>query len=101
LNARLVTISACDSAGSRIYSADGLVGLSWAFLRAGAHQVIAALWEVNDASTPKMMDTLYSGIEAGEEPSVALRGAKLALLRSQSVYSRPYYWASFVLYEGN
>jgi CHAT domain-containing protein/tetratricopeptide (TPR) repeat protein len=101
LNARLVTISACDSAGSRIYSADGLVGLSWAFLRAGAHQVIAALWEVNDASTPKMMDALYSGIEAGEEPSVALRGAKLALLRSQSVYSRPYYWASFVLYEGN
>lgn len=101
LNARLVTISACDSAGSRIYSADGLVGLSWAFLRAGAHQVIAALWEVNDASTPKMMDTLYSGIEAGEEPSVALRSAKLALLRSQSVYSRPYYWASFVLYEGN
>jgi CHAT domain-containing protein len=101
LNARLVTISACDSAGSRIYSADGLVGLSWAFLRAGAHQVIAALWEVNDASTPKMMDTLYSGIEAGEEPSVALRGAKLALLRSQSVYSRPYYWASFVIYEGN
>ena len=101
LNARLVTISACDSAGSRIYSADGLVGLSWAFLRAGAHQVIAALWEVNDASTPKMMDTLYSGIQAGEEPSVALRGAKLALLRSQSVYSRPYYWASFVLYEGN
>jgi CHAT domain-containing protein len=101
LNARLVTISACDSAGSRIYSADGLVGLSWAFLRAGAHQVIAALWEVNDASTPKMMDTLYSGIQAGEEPSVALRGAKLALLRSQSVYSRPYYWASFVLYEGD
>jgi CHAT domain-containing protein/tetratricopeptide (TPR) repeat protein len=101
LNARLVTISACDSAGSRIYSADGLVGLSWAFLRAGAHQVIAALWEVNDASTPKMMDSLYSGIEAGEEPPVALRGAKLALLRSESVYRRPYYWASFVLYEGN
>jgi CHAT domain-containing protein len=101
LNARLVTISACDSAGSRIYSTDGLVGLSWAFLRAGAHQVIAALWEVNDTSTPKMMDSLYSGIEAGEEPSVALRSAKLTLLRSQSIYRRPYYWASFVLYEGN
>jgi CHAT domain-containing protein len=101
LNARLVTISACDSAGSRIYSSDGLVGLSWAFLRAGAHQVIAALWEVNDRSTPKMMDSLYSGIEAGEEPSVALRDAKLTMLRSQSIYERPYYWASFVVYEGN
>jgi CHAT domain-containing protein len=101
LNARLVTISACDSAGSRIYSADGLVGLSWAFLRAGAHQVIAALWQVNDASTPQMMDSLYGGIEAGEEPAVALRDAKLALLRSKTAYSRPYYWAPFVLYEGN
>jgi CHAT domain-containing protein len=100
LHADLVTISACDSAGSRIYSSEGLVGLSWAFLRAGARRVIASLWEVNDASTPKLMDHLYSAITAGEEPAVALRNAKLSLLHSQTVYSRPFYWAPFVLYEG-
>jgi CHAT domain-containing protein len=100
LQADLVTISACDSAGSRIYSSEGLVGLSWAFLRAGARRVIASLWEVNDASTPKLMDHLYSAITAGEEPAVALRNAKLSLLHSQTVYSRPFYWAPFVLYEG-
>jgi CHAT domain-containing protein len=96
----LVTISACDSAGSKIYSSEGLVGLSWAFLRAGAQNVIAALWEVNDASTPQMMNQMYSAIAAGEEPASALRTAKLALLRSQSVYRRPFYWAPFVLYQG-
>jgi CHAT domain-containing protein/tetratricopeptide (TPR) repeat protein len=100
LHARLVTISACDSAGNRIYSSEGLVGLSWAFLRAGAERVIAALWEVNDASTPQLMDRMYASIAAGEEPSSALRAAKLSLLRSQTVYSRPFYWAPFVLYQG-
>jgi len=100
LRARLVTISACDSAGNRIYSSEGLVGLSWAFLRAGAQKVIAALWEVNDASTPQLMNRMYAAIAAGEEPAAALRAAKLSLLHSQSVYRRPFYWAPFVLYEG-
>jgi CHAT domain-containing protein/tetratricopeptide (TPR) repeat protein len=100
LHARLVTISACDSAGNRIYSSEGLVGLSWAFLRAGAQKVIAALWEVNDASTPQLMDRMYASIAAGEEPASALRAAKLSLLHSQTVYSRPFYWAPFVLYQG-
>jgi CHAT domain-containing protein len=100
LNARLVTISACDSAGSRIYSSEGLVGLSWAFLRAGAHQVLAALWDVDDTSTPRLMNNFYSGIADGEEPGVALRTAKLELLRSQTIYANPYYWGPFVLYEG-
>jgi tetratricopeptide (TPR) repeat protein len=100
LNAKLVTISACDSAGNRIYSSEGLVGLSWAFLRAGAQRVIASLWEVNDASTPQFMDHLYSAMAKGEDPESALRAAKLALLRSETVNRRPFYWAPFVLYEG-
>jgi tetratricopeptide (TPR) repeat protein len=100
LHAKLVTISACDSAGSRIYSSEGLVGLSWAFLRAGAQRVIAALWEVNDASTPQLMDHLYSALGEGQDPEAALRAAKLALVRSDTVYRRPFYWAPFVLYEG-
>ncbi|MBB5318177.1 CHAT domain-containing protein [Tunturibacter empetritectus] len=100
LYAKLVTISACDSAGKRIYSSEGLVGLSWAFLRAGAQNVVASLWEVNDASTPKLMDVFYAAIARGEEPELALRSAKLSLLHSQSAYSRPFFWAPFVLYEG-
>jgi CHAT domain-containing protein/tetratricopeptide (TPR) repeat protein len=101
LDARLVTISACDSAGTRTYSGEGLVGLSWAFLRAGAQEVIAALWEVNDASTAQLMDRLYAGIAAGESPADALRAAKLAMLRSDTIYRRPFYWAPFVIYSGS
>ncbi len=98
LHADLVTISACHGEGVRTYSGEGLVGLSWAFLRAGAHGVIAALWEVNDNSTPQLMDHLYSEIGKGVPPDAALRDAKLALLHSGGVYRRPFYWAPFELY---
>ena len=101
LKADLVTVSACYGAGNRAYSGEGLVGLSWAFLRAGAHNVIAALWEVNDASTPQLMDNLYRNINNGEDPAFALRHAKLDLLHSDNVYSRPFYWGAFQLYVGS
>ena len=101
LNAQLVTISACNGSGTRAYSGEGLVGLSWAFLRAGAHNVIGALWEVSDASTPQLMDTLYSGLSRGQDPATALRKAKLSLLHSDSPYKKPYYWAPFQLYAGS
>lgn len=101
LHADLVTISTCYGAGSRAYTGEGLVGLSWAFLRAGAHNTIAALWEVNDTSTAQLMDQLYAGIDSGKNPAVALRAAKLRMAHSDGVYRRPFYWAPFQLYQGS
>jgi CHAT domain-containing protein len=101
LTAYLVTISACNGAGTKSYAGEGLVGLSWAFLRAGAHNVIAGLWEVSNASTPQLMDELYKGIHAGQDPATALRNAKLTLLHSGGNYRRPFYWAPFLLYSGS
>jgi CHAT domain-containing protein/Tfp pilus assembly protein PilF len=97
LQAELVTISACYSAGENSYSSEGLVGLSWAFIRAGAHNVAAALWEVSDASTLQLMDKFYDELEKGASPDDALRTAKLSLLRGKE-YHNPFYWASFQLY---
>jgi CHAT domain-containing protein len=100
LNARLVTISACYSTGKRTYSGEGLVGLSWAFLRAGAHNVIAALWDVSDASTPQLVDQFYGEMKKGKSPGTALRTAKLSLLHN-STFRSPFYWAPFQLYTGS
>jgi CHAT domain-containing protein len=100
LHARLVTISTCFGAGTRAYTGEGLVGLSWAFLRAGAHNVVGALWEVNDSSTPQLMDRFYAELTAGESPDVALRAAKLSLLNSNNAFRRPYYWGPFQMYSG-
>jgi CHAT domain-containing protein len=98
LTARLVTISSCHGAGTRAYSGEGLVGLAWAFLRAGAEQVIAALWEVDDAATTKLMDHMYAQIRRGSDPAVALRDAKRALIHSETSQQKPRYWAPFVIY---
>jgi CHAT domain-containing protein len=97
----LVTISSWYSAGTRAYSGEGLVGLSWAFLGAGAHNVIAALWEANDVSTAQLMDKFYDELSRGDSPDRALRSAKLSLLHSRSPFRKPYYWAPFQLYAGS
>jgi CHAT domain-containing protein len=100
LRANLVTISACYGAGERSYSGEGLVGLAWAFLRAGAHNVIAGLWEVTDASTEQLMDRFYDELDKGASPDTALRAAKLSLLRGSNFHN-PFYWAPFQLYTGS
>lgn len=100
LHADLVAISACYGSGSRIYGGEGLVGLSWAFLRAGAHYVIGSLWEVSDSAAPQIMDTMYGEIAAGRSPDAALRDAKLAMINTPGIFRKPLYWATFQLYGG-
>jgi len=100
LRAELVTISSCSGAGERAYSGEGLVGLAWAFLRAGAHNVVAALWEATDASTEQLMDKFYDELDKGAGPDAALRTAKLSLLRGGGFHN-PFYWAPFQLYAGS
>ena len=99
ISARLVTISACYGSGTRSYAGEGLVGLSWAFLRAGAQRVIGALWEVSDISTPGLMDGMYKSLEDGNSPAASLRKAKLGLIHSQGRFSLPFYWATFQMFE--
>ena len=89
LRAELVTVSACRSAGERSYSGEGLIGFSWAFLRAGASRVIAGLWDVDDRSTVQLMDDLYAKIAAGDTAAHALREAKLALIAKGGNYAKP------------
>ena len=102
IHAQLVTISACNGAGMRAYAGEGLVGLSWAFLRAGAHNVIGALWQVDDAATPLIMDRLYDDLRVHHStPDSALRNAKLQLIHSTGVYRKPLYWGAFQLYTGS
>jgi CHAT domain-containing protein len=101
IKADVVTISACYGAGERTYSGEGLVGLAWAFMRAGAHRVIAGLWKVDDQSTPELMNNFYAELKNGTRVAAALRDAKLKMVHSTSVYRLPYYWASLQLYSGS
>jgi CHAT domain-containing protein len=101
IHSEVVTISACYGAGQRTYSGEGLVGLAWAFMRAGALQVVAALWEAEDSVTPTLMNDFYGEIKRGKSASDALHAAKVKMLHSGDLSSRPYYWASLQLYTGS
>ncbi len=98
LNAELVTISACEGVGTQLQSLEGLLGLEWAFMRAGAHQVIAAMWDQDDAVTPALMDDFYDQLTQGKSATNALHHAKLAILHAGGFHASPYYWASLQLY---
>src|SRR5262249_21778872 len=97
LRAQLVTLSACETAGHS-YLGEGPGGFTWTFLRAGAENVIAGLWDVSDPSTPQLMGELYRGLTRGLGPAEALRQAKLALIRGGGPYQKPYYWSTFEVF---
>lgn len=101
LQADLVAVSACYGSGSRTYGGEGLIGLSWAFLRAGAHYVIGSLWQVSDAAAPQLMDRMYDDLARGQNPAMALREAKLSLVHSKGIFRKPLYWATFQIYGGS
>lgn len=96
IQAELVTISACRSAGVRAYGGEGLIGFAWAFLQAGARSVIGGLWDVSDTSTEPLMAELYKRVAEGQTPAASLRAAKLALRAGK--YPKPFHWAPFQIY---
>jgi CHAT domain-containing protein len=98
LNARLVTLSACQTGMGKIVKGEGVIGLSRALMYAGAEKMIVSFWNVADESTALLMKDFYRNLleNPGTDYSENLRQAKLTLLENEK-YSAPFYWAPFVL----
>lgn len=97
LDAGLITLSGCDTARGALHSGEGLVGLTGAFLQAGARQVLSSLWAVSDRSTRALMEAFYDGLlNRGLRPASALRAAQQQIARNRD-WQDPYYWAGFAI----
>ncbi len=96
LRADVVTLSACETGLGQILDAEGVLGLSRAFLHAGARGVVVSLWNVNDAASAELMRVFYGHLKKGVAGPEALRRAKLTMARQTGNWSHPYYWAPFV-----
>ncbi len=94
LSGALVTLSACESGRSQVIAGDEIIGLTRAFLGAGAATVVVSLWLVQDETTVVLMRKWYEQLRNRVGRAAALRAAQLAL---KAQYAHPYYWASFVL----
>ena len=93
LNAKLVTLSACNTGVGPVGEA-GVANLVNAFIEAGAESVVSTLWELEDHSTSRLMTDFYNHVAMHEPEAQALRDAQLRLINE---HDPPYFWASFQL----
>ncbi len=93
LNARLVTLSACETGLGDLSRGDEVVGLSRAFLYAGSPSVIVSLWSVADQPTAELMVSFYRHLP-DNPPYVALSMAQREVMKK---FRAPFYWAPFQL----
>jgi CHAT domain-containing protein len=83
-NVRLATLSACETGLGDLTGGEGVQGLERALHLAGCPNVVATLWNVNDAATAALMTRFYNELWVNQkEPLAALRDAQLA------IYLRP------------
>jgi CHAT domain-containing protein len=122
---RLLTLSACSTAkGDTAQNGIEVDSLGMIAQQKDAEAVLATLWDVNDASTSKLMSDFYARWvkDAASGKAEALRQAQLALLHGSPAvsetakadrgfaatgktstvallpgYEHPYYWAPFIL----
>lgn len=96
LNTELVTLSACQTGLNERSPGDELIGLTRAFLYAGAPSVLVSLWSVNARSTHELMLEFYRQLKKGADKATALQEAQIEIMEKKE-YRHPYYWAPFVL----
>ena len=95
---KLVVMSGCSSGDAKALPANGLMGLTRAWLGAGVEDVLATRWASIDDNGPffaAFYDVLRSDPKGG--PAEALRLAQVEMIRSHSFRESPQYWASYFL----
>jgi CHAT domain-containing protein/Tfp pilus assembly protein PilF len=99
LPAELVVLSACGSGLGPRVRGEGPMGMTRAFLHAGAKRVVVSLWDVTDATTTELMTRFYRQmLQRHLPPADALRAAQLSMAHDPNPKWRsPRTWAAFVL----
>jgi CHAT domain-containing protein len=95
--ADLVVLSACETGRGRVVRGEGIMGLTRAFMFAGAPRVLVSLWKVEDRATRALMERFYERWNGGASPAAALREAQ-AFVAGHERWRHPKYWAAWVLW---
>ncbi|MBQ0735564.1 CHAT domain-containing protein [Aquimarina celericrescens] len=97
-NAELVILSACHSASGKIYSGEGVKGMSKSFLLGGARNILSSLWNATESSSLSITTSFLENVHDGYKTDKALRQSKLNYLYQAEPNKRhPYYWSNFIL----
>ncbi len=102
LNARLVTLSACNTGFGKVEEGEGVMSLARAFRSAGVPSVVMSLWPASDKSTPELMRYFYRNLNEGQAKDLALNNARKEYLENATGKARhPFYWGGFVMIGDN
>jgi len=98
LRAELVVLSGCRTGLGKDIRGEGVIGLTRAFMHAGAARVLVSLWDVGDEATAELITRFYRNLLGGEKrsPAAALRAAQTSMAQDKR-WSAPYFWAGFTL----
>ncbi|XP_043385386.1 tetratricopeptide repeat protein 28 isoform X2 [Chelonia mydas] len=95
LPVKLVVFGSYQESNSKV-TADGVVGLTRAFLAAGAQCVLVSLWPVPVAASKMFVHAFYASLLNGMKASAAL-GEAMKTVQSSKQFSHPSNWAGFML----
>lgn len=93
LDAELVVLSCCETGLGKV-TGDGVLGLSRAFLAAGADCVIVTLWKIDDEKSFELMTSFYQEYKTCRDAAVSLQRA-MRLLQAKDDSKSPRYWGAF------
>lgn len=96
VHAELVSLSGCHSAAGAALPGVGLLGLTRAWLAAGAHAVASSLWDTPDESGA-LFAALYRDLSSGRstDPARALNSAQRHMIRAGGWFAQPRYWGAY------
>jgi CHAT domain-containing protein/Tfp pilus assembly protein PilF len=99
LRADLVVLSGCDTARGQIAPGEGLVGLMWAALVAGAPATLVSQWSVESAGSARLMVDFHREWRGGQRGVSKARALQLAAVHALKTpgFAHPFYWAAFIL----
>ena len=96
IQAGVVALSGCHSAAGAAPLTSGMIGLTRAWLMAGARSVVGSRWDTPDESGA-LFTAFYRNLKAQRriDPASALREAQLEMLRTTDWRANPRYWGAY------
>lgn len=91
----LVVLSGCETGLGKACT-EGVFGMQRGFKLSGAHSLLMSLWQVDDKATALLMEHFYKNLRKGNSKRESLKEAQ-NYIRSLPRYSKPVYWASWIL----
>jgi CHAT domain-containing protein/tetratricopeptide (TPR) repeat protein len=95
---QLAVLSGCATGSGERDGPGDPQSLVWAFLHAGAREVVASLWNLDSAGTQVFMSEFYTAMFSGATADQSLRRAAAAV-RAKAEYRHPYYWAGLQVFD--